>query len=872
MMEAHLYALHDCIWMVLEDGPLKIQMENPERNPATPDVIQYIPKPKEKWDDRDCKKHNLDNVAKAAIFKTLDPITFSKIKHLKAAMEIWQGLGKLCEGSEDLRKQKIEVLLEKFKGFKMLPGESFDMLDERFHKILNDLASLNHVLSPKEKNVRLLRSLPTEWYTKATAMEEGRNLENYTVQGLLDELRTYEHELKKKKEEQVTPFPTALMTTSRIPSNNHFTTWDQLHGEFLKRFFPPSKTTKIRRMIQNFKQNPNEPLYEAWERFKDLQRQCPHHNIQSWHLMTTFCEGLNENSRILFDASAGGSFMSLELDEAEELIERISTNGSTWYSHRPSAQPKIGGMYEVDQMSAMAAKVDSMMSMIQKIAQVSAVQNTTPAPPPVPVLLCVSCGGQHDQSSCPWDAMEQVDNVNYYQPQQQQSPFGGFNSQNRNHPGFSWSNPSGAANPQAYRSSPPGFQNQQQQQFRGVQGFANNQQFKQNQSFPYVSNQQKPILPTPETTSVPGLDNIVDQLLKSQLAQAETLKQITQELTQLRAHNRMLENQISNQASTSSTKVTGKLPACAENPREQMNAVTIWSGKQFQSPLILSSDPDDEIREDAKEEPQNKVKGDAAEMLQESIQIKEGNKKEDEGLIRKYASPIPFPNRLKKSHVEERRSKFLNLIKQLDISIPLLDAITEIPSYAKFLKEILTKKKENPLMVAMNQDADLKEISKSVHKTLEIISLLSETVSNTMEIYASDSQLQLKEINKVKEQIASVTVSLQKQMSLLQMDIRSALAVASANQVVTKDYLKVIIDNQKEAYKLFRLIGANSGNRKMEHGSGLDGIEFIGTIVDHFSNDAQSEERRENLRRIKELCGNMKGISEVAGSSKRKRN
>ncbi|VFQ90257.1 unnamed protein product [Cuscuta campestris] len=184
MMEAHLYALHDCMWMVLEDGPLKIQMENPERNPATPDVVQYIPKPKEKWDDRDCKKHNLDNVAKAAIFKTLDPITFSKIKHLKTAMEIWQGLGKLCEGSEDLRKQKIEVFLEKFKNFKILPGESFDMLDERFHKILNDLASLNHVLSPKEKNVR-----------------------------------TYEHELKKKKEEQVTPFPTALMTTPRVPSS-----------------------------------------------------------------------------------------------------------------------------------------------------------------------------------------------------------------------------------------------------------------------------------------------------------------------------------------------------------------------------------------------------------------------------------------------------------------------------------------------------------------------------------------------------------------------------------------------------------------------------------------------------------------------------
>ncbi|VFQ98699.1 unnamed protein product [Cuscuta campestris] len=206
MMEAHLYALHDCMWMVLEDGPLKIQMENPERNPANPDVVQYIPKPKEKWDDRDCKKHNLDNVAKAAIFKTLDPITFSKIKHLKTAMEIWQGLGKLCEGSEDLRKQKIEVLLEKFKSFKMLPGESFDMLDERFHKIINDLASLNHVLSPKEKNVRTYEHELMKKKEEQGLLDELRTYEHELMkkkeeQGLLDELRTYEHELMKKKEE-----------------------------------------------------------------------------------------------------------------------------------------------------------------------------------------------------------------------------------------------------------------------------------------------------------------------------------------------------------------------------------------------------------------------------------------------------------------------------------------------------------------------------------------------------------------------------------------------------------------------------------------------------------------------------------------------
>ncbi|VFQ61349.1 unnamed protein product, partial [Cuscuta campestris] len=255
------------------------------------------------------------------------------------------------------------------------------------------------------------------------------------------------------------------------------------------------------------------------------------------------------------------------------------------------------------------------------------------------------------------------------------------------------------------------------------------------------------------------------------------------------------------------------------------------------------------------------------------------------------------------------------------------------PALPDEIPEIWTKKVQGLIESALaSQHASFRqEIEQMEVKHTQLIeksegkhrNILSETVSNTMEIYASDSQLHLKEINKVREQIASVTVSLQKQMSLLQMDIRSALAIASANQVVTKDYLKVIIDNQKEAFKLFRLIGANSGNRKMEvilqqhspspipqlpiaikegevsyipshlnltnlileaqqrnpensaqllSSSGLDGTEFIGTVVDHFSNDAQSEERRENLRRIKELCGNMKGISEVAGSSKRKRN
>ncbi|VFQ95842.1 unnamed protein product [Cuscuta campestris] len=106
--------------------------------------------------------------------------------------------------------------------------------------------------------------------------------------------------------------------------------------------------------------------------------------------------------------------------------------------------------------------------------------------------------------------------------------------------------------------------------------------------------------------------------------------------------------------------------------------------------------------------------------------------------------------------------------------------------HASFRQEIEQMEARYNKLIEKSEEkhsSNLKEISKSVEKILEIISLLSNSVSNTMDTHASDSYLQLKEVNKIKEQIANVTVGLQKQMSLLQMDIRSALAVSSANQI-----------------------------------------------------------------------------------------
>ncbi|GKD10901.1 reverse transcriptase domain-containing protein [Tanacetum coccineum] len=60
-------------------------------------------------------------------------------------------------------------------------------------------------------------------------------------------------------------------------------TWDDLVSKLINHFFPPSKTTNLRNEISNFQQRFDESFYEAWDRFKDLLRACPHYSFTELH-------------------------------------------------------------------------------------------------------------------------------------------------------------------------------------------------------------------------------------------------------------------------------------------------------------------------------------------------------------------------------------------------------------------------------------------------------------------------------------------------------------------------------------------------------------------------------------------------------------
>ena len=58
-----------------------------------------------------------------------------------------------------------------------------------------------------------------------------------------------------------------------------------------------------------------------------------------------------------------------------------------------------------------------------------------------------------------------------------------------------------------------------------------------------------------------------------------------------------------------------------------------------------------------------------------------------------YKPSAPFPRRLASKKQTEQVEKILEIFKQVKVNVPLLDAIQQVPSYAKFLKDMCTRKR-----------------------------------------------------------------------------------------------------------------------------------------------------------------------------------
>ncbi|XP_070005356.1 uncharacterized protein [Nicotiana sylvestris] len=139
------------------------------------------------------------------------------------------------------------------------------------------------------------------------------------------------------------------------------------------------KTVKIRSEIVAFKQKVGESLYSAWERFKGLLRDCPHHNQTNGVLVHAFIEGLHPQTKIVVDVTAGGQVLEKSFDEIYALLNKFSKSNPDWQGEmgRNMVQ-KSPGVLELDVVSALSAQVFTLTNQVNQMTMIINKQQAQP--------------------------------------------------------------------------------------------------------------------------------------------------------------------------------------------------------------------------------------------------------------------------------------------------------------------------------------------------------------------------------------------------------------------------------------------------------------------------------------------------------------
>ncbi|KAG9444865.1 hypothetical protein H6P81_016205 [Aristolochia fimbriata] len=143
------------------------------------------------------------------------------------------------------------------------------------------------------------------------------------------------------------------------------------------------------------------------------------------------------------------------------------------------------------------------------------------------------------------------------------------------------------------------------------------------------------------------------------------------------------------------------LPSNSEvNPKVQVKAITLRSGKTLEElqPKEQPTIEEEQIQKGGEEQEREKVSSPA------SPRKKKG--KDALPITDINVSNLPNPSRAKKDILESSFARFLEIIKKLQINIPLIEVVSQMPLYGKFLKVVISgrRKMEEQGTVLLNEN------------------------------------------------------------------------------------------------------------------------------------------------------------------------
>ncbi|XP_070682448.1 uncharacterized protein [Malus domestica] len=197
-MKSFLWALDDRVWLAVEEGwePLIVKETKGEGQSS---VTMSLLKPRREWSEEERSSSTFNQRALNALFTVVSPEQFNYISKCITAKEAWDILEVTHEGNSTVKESKLQNLITKFENIKMLVDESFSYFYAKLSVIVNGCHNLGDSIPEHRVVKKILRSLPSRFHAKRTAIEESKDLNTYKLEQLIGSLQTYESDFTEGK-------------------------------------------------------------------------------------------------------------------------------------------------------------------------------------------------------------------------------------------------------------------------------------------------------------------------------------------------------------------------------------------------------------------------------------------------------------------------------------------------------------------------------------------------------------------------------------------------------------------------------------------------------------------------------------------------
>ena len=463
-------------------------------------------------------------------------------------------------------------------------------------------------------------------------------------------------------------FPLTLKDKAKIWLNSlrprTIRNWAELQAEFLKKFFSTHKTNNLKRQIYTFAAHDGERFYQCWERFMETISACPHHGFDTWMLVNHFYDGMSPPMKQLLETMCRGNFLSKHPDEAIDFMNYVAETSKAWDESRPRetegsrhSSYKGESIHTLSEDTLMREKLIVLTRRLDEMEMknrhnMHSVNELSASQP--------SCYNYQSNGHYGENSQENVQILNQARPPMN-APFGNSYSHNWTN----YSNIPGKPKPPAYIP------------------LAEKQQF----SSTSTAQQMSP-LSSPVKQAILNLSKVVGTFVEEQkvlnVQTSQKIEAVESSLSRKLYNMHSEISKLSNQQLHSSEK--GKTPFQGQQYQKLVNeiglteapvarndevkaVVTLRSGKELKPavPELVKSAP----------------------VVADPLQEEQSVGKEEV----KIRIPPPFPQVLRRKKNYVNQTKMLEVLRQVKVNIPLLDMIKQVPTYAKFLKDLCTVKR-----------------------------------------------------------------------------------------------------------------------------------------------------------------------------------